>query len=170
MTIARRLAAAALAGAAVFTGAVVTAAPAQALIRCGDTYCFAVIDLDHLRPRECVCELPLVIDLRDRAVFDRVDVLLNEGAYNFRTAGLTTDRAVRARLEAAGTEQFTQAVRLLSVAPTVKPQPQPWLEAAGTDLVTGLQATFQAERTRDLVAARALRARAAAAYQSFGSR
>ena len=170
MTLARRLAAATLAGAAAFTGAVATAAPAQALIRCGDTYCYAVIDIAHLLPRECVCELPLVIDLRDRLVFDRVDVLLNDGAYNFRTAARTTDRAMRARLEAAGTEQFTQAVRLLTVAPSVKPQPQPWLEAAGGDLAAGLQATFEAERTRDLVAARTLRARAAAAYRSFGSR
>lgn len=100
----------------------------------------------------------------------RLDDLVNQGSYHYRSAARTADPVLRARLEAAGSDQLTQAVRLASVAPWLKPQPQPWLQAAGTGLVTGLQTAFQAERTRDPATAAALRARATAAFQAFGSR
>lgn len=166
-----RLAAAALAGAAAVTTAVVAAPPAQAFFTCGSSgdFCIMTIDRQHLIP-PCVCELTVNWSLDDRAVMARLDDLVNQGAFNYRTAGRTADPALKARLQAVGYDQLTQAVRTASVAPWLKPQPQPWLQAAGTDLVTGLQTAFQAERTRDPATAAALRARASAAFQSFGSR
>lgn len=171
-----RVVALAVAGAAAATGAVVTAAPAQALIiTCDSTapipVCSITIDRLHLLPpRECMCELLLNGSYADRVVLPRVGDLVNEGVYNYRSAARTTDPAVRARLERAGSDLFTQAVRQIGVKLSLKPQPQPWVTAAGTDLVTGLDALFQAERTRDPALKAALTARATAAFQSFGAR
>jgi hypothetical protein len=174
MSLTRRLAAAALAGAAAVTTAVVAAPPAQAMIKCGDNpinYCLMTIENVYLLPPpECMCELGFDLSLADRVVFDRVDVLLNRGAYDFRLAGRTTDRARKAALQQEGTSYVTQAMQLLSVAPRLKPQPDPWTQAAGGDYATGLQATFDSLRTRDSATAAALRARAATAFASFGAR
>jgi hypothetical protein len=174
MTITRRLAAAALAGAAAVTTAVVTAPPAQAMIQCGTNplnYCLLTIQSVYLLPPpECMCELQFELSPADRLVLDRVDVLVNRGAYDHRLAGRTTDRAEKARLQAEGTSLLGQATALLSVSARLKPQPQPWAQAAGADLATGLQASFDAQRTRDPRTAAALQARAAAAFASFGAR
>lgn len=176
MSITRRLAAAALAAAAACTTAVVTAPPAQAMIKCGENplnYCLLTIDWEKLlKPQpECMCELAVLVNPADHIVLNRVDGLVNQGAYDFRLAGRTTSPAERARLQQAGTAEFTQAMGLLSAAPRPgDPSPDPWVQAAGRVLVTGLQATFDAQRTRDPRAAAALRARALAAFQAFGSR